>query len=279
LRTVLLLRAAVFLLAMLLPLGAASIRLYLTDGSDLVVSEYQVLEDRVRYYSVERSEWEEIPLTLVDLEKTRRIEKQQQEVYQQRAEEDRIERAAERKARTELHDVPIEDGIYYRDGEKVVTVKQAELKTETSKGRTLLKVLAPVPLAGKQTIEVEGKQSGFVVKNDRPMFYMRLETVNRLGILRLKEKKNARLVQVIQVVPQSKEMIEEQEEVEVFRQQFAPGVYKIWPTEPIPAGEYAVYEYTPGEGNIRVWDFSCRPSTAGSAAGSNTSPADPGKEP
>jgi hypothetical protein len=271
-------RAAVLLLAMLLPLSAANIRLYLTDGGDLLVNEYQVLEDRVRYYSVERSEWEEIPLALVDLEKTRRIEQQQQAAREERAAEDRIERTAERKARTELHRVPIDDGVYYLDGEQVVTVKQAELKTETSKGRTLLKVLAPVPMAGKQTIEVEGKQSGFVVNHDRPMFYMRLETVNRVGILRLKEKKNARLVQVIQTVPQSKEMFEEQEEVEVFRQQYAPGVYKIWPIEAIAAGEYAVYEYTPGEANIRVWDFSCQPVAAG-PAGSSAPSADTDKDP
>jgi hypothetical protein len=214
----------------------------------------------------------------VDLEKTSRIEGQQQKDRQERAAGDRIERAAERKARTEMHRVPINDGIYYLDGDQVVAVKQAELKTETSKGRTLLKVLAPVPLAGKQTIEVEGKRSAFVVNSDRPMFYMRLETVNRLGILRLKEKKNARLVQVTQVVPQSKEMFEEQEEIEVFRQQFAPGVYKIWPIDPIAAGEYAVYEYTPGEGNIRVWDFSCQPSSAGSAAESDTPSADSDKD-
>ena len=273
--------AAVFL-AMLLPLCAANIRLYLADGGgDMMVSEYEVLEDRVRYYSVERSAWEEIPLALVDLEKTRRIEKQQEEARQERAAEERVERAAERKARTELHDVPIDDGVYYRDGDEVVTVKQAELKTETSKGRTLLKVFSPVPMAGKQTVEVEGEHSEFVVTNSRPMFYMRLETTNRLGIIRLKEKKNARLAQVIEVVPQSKEIFEQQEEVEVFRQQYAPGVYKIWPIDSIPAGEYAVFEYTPGEGNIRVWDFSCQPSAADSATdpAPDSAPADSGKDP
>jgi hypothetical protein len=277
--TILLLCAIGFLWALLQPLSAANIRLYLSDGGDLLVSEYEVLEDRVRYYSIERSQWEEIPLAYIDLEKTRRIEKQQQEAREERAAEDRIERAAERKARTELHRVPIDDGVYYDAGDEVVAIKQAELKTETSKGRTLLKVIAPVPLAGKQTLEIEGKQSEFVVHGDRPMFFMRLEAVNRVGILRLKEKKDARLVQVIQIVPQSKEMFEEQEEIEVFRQQFAPGVYKIWPIEPIPAGEYAVYEYTPGEGDIRVWDFSCQPSAAGSAAEAISSTADPGKDP
>jgi hypothetical protein len=273
-------RAALCFFVALLPLGAANIRLYLADGGgDMMVSEYEVLEDRVRYYSVERSTWEEIPLALVDLEKTRRLEKQQEESREERAAEERVERAAEREARTELHDVPIDDGVYHRDGDRVVTVAQAELKTETSKGRTLLKVFSPLPMAGKQTVEIEGEQSEFVVTSSRPIFYMRFETTNRLGILRLKDKKKARLVQVIQVVPQSKEIFEEQEEIEVFRQQYAPGVYKIWPVDPIPTGEYAVFEYTPGEGNIRIWDFSCQPSAADSAADQEDSPADTGKDP
>ena len=114
---------------------------------------------------------------------------------------------------------------------------------------------------------------------DRPMFYMRLENVNRFGILRLKEKKNARLVQVIQVVPQSKEMLEEQEEIEVFRQSSRRAFIRSGPPSRIPAGEYAVYEYTPGEGDIRAWDFSCQPSTAGSNSAPAPPPDDPGKDP
>src|SRR5579875_1448305 len=50
---------------------AANIKLYLKDGSYHLVREYQVETDRVRFYSVERSEWEEMPLSLVDLDKTR----------------------------------------------------------------------------------------------------------------------------------------------------------------------------------------------------------------
>lgn len=47
---------------------AANVKLFLTDGTWHWVREYQVLADRVRYYSVERSDWEEIPLSLADLE-------------------------------------------------------------------------------------------------------------------------------------------------------------------------------------------------------------------
>src|SRR3974377_266805 len=50
----------------------ANIRLYLKDGTYQMAAEYQVQQDRVRYYSTERSDWEEIPLELVDLERTKK---------------------------------------------------------------------------------------------------------------------------------------------------------------------------------------------------------------
>ena len=59
----------IFCLA-LLPSLAANVKLYLKDGTYHVVREYEVQADRVRFYSVERSEWEEIPLDLVDLRRT-----------------------------------------------------------------------------------------------------------------------------------------------------------------------------------------------------------------
>src|SRR5690348_6912144 len=49
---------------------AVNIKLYLKDGTFHVVREYQVESDRVRFYSVERSDWEEIPLDMVDLKRT-----------------------------------------------------------------------------------------------------------------------------------------------------------------------------------------------------------------
>src|ERR1700676_2363099 len=41
-------------------------KLFLTDGTFQIVREYQRQGDRVRYYSVERSSWEEIPARLLD---------------------------------------------------------------------------------------------------------------------------------------------------------------------------------------------------------------------
>ena len=54
----------------------------------------------------------------------------------------------------------------------------------------------------------------------------------------------------------SKEIIEQTDLIDTFRQQLADGLYKIWPTKPLEPGEYAVVEYTEGKGNIQIWDFS-----------------------
>ena len=253
-------------LALLLPLWGQKVKLYLQDGGNLMVKEYEVVEDRVRYYSLERSQWEEIPLELVDLDRTRREVESQTARRREREQEDRIERAARRKARTELHRVPLEDGVYYSDGGKVVPVEQAELKIETSKKRVLLQVLTPVPLLSKSTVEVEDTQAKLIVGDAQPMFYVRLEKITRLAIVRLKDKKKRRLVQEIQKMRQDTELLVKQEELEVFRQQLAPQVYKLWPTEPIPPGNYAVVEHDPGGENVRVWDFTYRNDVSSATA-------------
>src|SRR5579862_2775228 len=50
----------------------ANEKLCLKDGSYQIVSSYEVRGDRVRYFSVERGEWEEVPASLVDFDATKR---------------------------------------------------------------------------------------------------------------------------------------------------------------------------------------------------------------
>jgi hypothetical protein len=243
--------------------AAGNIRLYLKDGSDQLVREYQVAGDRVRFYSIERSEWEEVPRELVDLERTAREQKKLEEEARQKSEEDRAERQAERERRVELQNVPLDDGVYFVDGEKVTPLKQGDVQVKGNKRRSVLKAVAPVPIvAGKATVELAGTQANFVVRSPAPQFYVRLDKAERFGIARLAVKKDSRIVEDLTIIPITKEVAGTPKEVEVFRQQLAPGVYKIWPVEPLEPGEYAVVQFTQDSTqdrvNIQVWDFAYR---------------------
>jgi len=253
-----LLRCALIISLLASSLVAQRIQLFLKGGSEMLVREYEVQGDRVRYYSLERSAWEEIPLSLVDLDKTAKtVERKEDRIEQLRAESAR-ERVAERKARTELHNVPIDDGIYFYLEEEATPLEQSEVITDKSLKRGILKVVSPLPIvAGKNLLMVEGAEARFATTERKPVFFVRQSKLAQFGIVRLEAAKDdRRLVQTVQIHPVSKETFEEFEEVEVFRQQLASGVYRVWPINDLEPGEYALIDFTPGELDLRVWDFS-----------------------
>jgi hypothetical protein len=241
-------------------LFGANVRLFLKDGSYHLVSEYKVLADRVRFYSVERSDWEEIPLELIDLPKTKGAVAARAAELAAETKAEAEEAAAEKAMRKEVASVPAEAGVYYlTDGAPMKPLKQAELRIVTDKKRQILKVLTPIPiLAGKSHVEIDGLQSPFTVTEDRPEFYFRLASEERFGLVRClpAPKGTGRIVERWEVLPVIKEVTIQHEEVKIFRKQVGDALYKVWPMEPLPAGEYAWIEFTEGKGNTQVWDFS-----------------------
>ena len=128
---------ALFLLAV--SALAANVKLYMKDGGYQLVREYTVSGDRVRFYSVERSAWEEIPLELVDLKRTETEVSQRKTKLAEEAkvlsEEDRVERQLQ----DEVMKIPQNPGVYTLEGDKAKLIKQAESVVRTSKGRSILK--------------------------------------------------------------------------------------------------------------------------------------------
>jgi len=164
---------------------------------------------------------------------------------------------AERELKREVSRVPDGPGVYYVRGEALEAIPLGETKLASSKKRSILKAMSPIPIvAGKSTLELDGETSPHKVATSTPEFYVRLSAEQRFAIVKLTPKKAARVVQTWTVIPVSNELMEEHTAVEIFRHQVGEMLYKIWPQKPLERAEYAVIEYTEGKGNTRVWDFS-----------------------
>jgi hypothetical protein len=247
-----------FLMLVLVAAAAQkSYRLYLKEGGHHSVREHKVDGDRIRYYSIERGDWEEIPLDLVDLKKTEK----ELGVREQSAKNERQmqaeEAAVEREMRRIVASMPEDPGLYKLDPQnKVIALKLAESTLVTDKKRQALKLLSPIPIvAGKSTVELGGEKSTTIYSERRPEFYIRLSKPQQFALIQLTPKKGARVVEVVQTIPVSKEKFEERKELEIFRQQLEEGLYKVWPQADLAAGEYAWIEYTDGQVNLMIWDF------------------------
>jgi hypothetical protein len=243
--------------AVTLPLAAANVKLYTTDGEYQLVREYQVEGDRVKFYSVDRSEWEEVPASMIDLKRTETESAAKKALvdHQNRAFDD--EEAARRAEREELAKIPQDSGVYRIENGELRTFKVADITVRTPKGNTALRILSPLPIImGKATVELAGERSANAVHEDRPEFFFQLDQQESFGIVKLKPQKGIRIVEQVEIVPISKEMLEDRASVQVFTKQL-PGdnFYKIWPQEPLAAGEYALIEYIDGKLDLRVWDF------------------------
>ncbi len=255
-------RVLLALLALVLSCWAANLKLYLKDGSFHIVREYQVETDRVRFYSVERSQWEEIPLDLVDLKRTQSEAAARQEAIEKEAKIVSVEEKIERQIQ-EVSRIPQDPGVYWLEGKEAKVLKQAESTVHTNKGRSVLRALAPVPIvSGKATLELAGAHSATVFSNPEQEFYIQLSDVDRFGIVKLSPGKGGvRIVETMTIMPVTKEVEEQPELVDTFQKQLSPdGLYKIWPKQPLAPGEYAVVEYLPGKLNMQVLDFAIKPA-------------------
>jgi hypothetical protein len=255
-------RAACLLLFFACALSAANLKLYFKDGSYQLVREYKVVSDRISFYSVDREDWEEVPLSIVDLDKTKGEIKARADDVRADAAAQASEDKAERDALKEVQSVPAQEGVYLIEDQKLTPLKVGESKIVTDKRRSVLKAISPVPLVnGKATLELDGPHSSQGTANRSPEFYIRLSQDERFGIARMGEHKGNRVVEKLTIQPVVKETLQEPDLVEVFRQQVADGLFKIWPQKPLEPGEYAVVQYSDEKVDIQVWDFFIAPGT------------------
>jgi hypothetical protein len=239
----------------------AADRLYLKDGSYQLVREYEIQKDRVRYYSTERGDWEEIPREMVDFDRTKKEIADRKAVIAADDKAQEEEDAAIRAERKEIQSVPVEPGAYWIHNDKIEALKAAESKIVTNKKRQVLKVLSPVPLvSGKSTVELDGTAASLRITDPRPEFYFRLSGIDAVAIIRITPKKAIRLVENVAIMPVTNEMVEERQIIPTFKKAAEEGLFKIWPEKALEPGEYALVEYVDGQVNMQVWDFGIGPA-------------------
>jgi hypothetical protein len=250
-----------FLALLLLASSAfgAVAKLYLKDGTYHLVREWKREGDRVKFYSTERSDWEEIPVDLVDLRKTEAEMAEQKEALAEEAKTIGEEKKAVRAESDEIRKIPIDAGVYSLDDRQQLRIfPQADTKIHTSKGRTALKIATGLGiLNGKGTVEIDQPHSATIVTNDRQEFFFQLAKEETFGIIKLTPHHNVRVVERLTIAPQGiDQTAEELDEVPSFKKQLTEGgLYKIWPEKPLLPGEYALVEFTPGKVEPRIWDF------------------------
>ena len=242
-------------------------KLVLTDGTFQIVREYQRAGDRVRYYSVERSAWEEIPAALVDWAATQKAEAeqetQQKALVKEIAESERAARLAGLDVDTSFEVrpgtfLPDNVGFYALDGNKIAPMQQEKAALRTEKGRAVAKIVTGVPLiSSKQDMEIPGKQAGLRIHTGDAEFYFRTADKREphLTLLRAEVKGEKRTVAVISTNIAGQQTFKNRE-VSLLQWDAARGLYRYTVDQPLEAGEYAIIETTPSEGqSMFVWTF------------------------
>lgn len=267
--------------------GAAEIprgmKLMLKDGTFQVVREYQRDGERVRYYSLERGDWEEIPASMIDWEATAKAKADAEKsssalvasVHHQE-EAKRMDNVADIDASLRVGEgqfLPQGEGMFVVEGKTIRLLQQVDSQIKTDKARKIEQVLSPVQIVpGKKHMEIPGTRATLRLQSKSPEFYLREVTLNdveesriakssrpgengpEVVLLRTKVTHSGRQFQTIKTLF-GEEMSRDVNELAMQRWEVAPRVYRFTLGEPLPPGEYVMAEVLPDGLNMFVWDF------------------------
>ncbi|HVN09599.1 MAG TPA: hypothetical protein VMV61_11525 [Patescibacteria group bacterium] len=246
-------------------------RLVLRDGNFLLVREYKIAGDRVRYWSVEREAWEEIPSQLVDWDATHKGEAEdaarKKQIDQTLKEIAQRERAASLTVDASLEVapgvfLPDDPGFYVLAGGAVQSISQDLAESHLGKARLLAQIFTPVPIVPtKHSVELKGAHSKFRILDPQPEFYVRTADGHepQLSLVRVRVHHDSRLVTEINtdVAGQSSN---KDIQVRLERWVAASGTYRYTMGEKLKPGEYAFIQTIPDKGlDLYVWDFGVDP--------------------
>jgi len=260
-------------------------KLILKDGSYQIVREYSIVEDRVRYWSVERSEWEEIPVSLVDWDATKKAEAEQEEKDAALDEKIRETRRAEETAGVDEIDASMEVkpglilpdgfGLFAIENRQILTMNQDHANSKIDAGREVERTLAGMPqISSKWHIDLPGKHADIRLTTGDPEFWMRTEDQRepRMVLVQAKIKGNDRALETQSNSAALGTHSYQAAEFQFELTQMAPGVYRLTMNQQLPQGEYAFLEMTADGADLYVWDFGVDPPSPNATASTPPKP-------
>jgi hypothetical protein len=242
-------------------------KLFLKDGGFQLVREYSVAGDRVRYYSLDSSQWEEMPTALVDWDATKKAEAdeaQRDAAIVAKVDSQEKARHAEMKLDTDASleaapgvFLPPGEGLFEFDGKAIFPLKQAATADNLSKKHLLEQVLVPIPIIStRHTVSIPGTRARLRLKTGQPEFYMRTAD-NRepeMELLRVHVHGDSRQVENLDEL--FGETHATRDSISMQRWAIAEGVSRFTLSQTLPPGEYAFAEIVQGQTtSLYVWDF------------------------
>ncbi len=157
-------------------------KLILKDGTYQIVREYERNGERVRYFSEERGDWEELPAAMVDWDATAKDEAASEKAFAALA--DKVHKQEEAKRMDNVTDIdaslqvgegaflPSAEGLFVVEGKSVRLLEQVGAQNKRDKLRTVEQILSPVPIVpGKQTVVIQGAHATLRLHSTTPEFY------------------------------------------------------------------------------------------------------------
>ena len=258
-------------------------KLILKDGNFQLVREYTRNGERVRYFSLERGAWEEIPASMIDWSATQKVEaataardKAELEKLKTQEEATRTDMALDVDASLQTASgmfLPSGEGMFAVEGKKATLLEQAETEAKRDKKQFLKQIASPIPIVPSKTnIELPTAHAKTRLDPSQLEFYLReappdpdqpsaIQKSSRPGesgpeveLVRATVKGNKRVLEQVKALFGEK-LDEARNTVLLQRWEVAPNVYRYTLGEPLLPGEYALAEILPGGINLYVWDF------------------------
>lgn len=241
-------------------------KLVLKDGSYQIVRSYQVEGNRVRYFSVVRSEWEEIPASMVDWNATKKAEEEQIAASKALAVKMKEEQMAEKAASITV-DASIEvlpgvflppgEGMFILDKHAIFSLSHSEASSKLSKGHLLEQVLVPFPvIPSRHVVALKGAHASFRITNSIPEFYLRTTDPGEPNVELIKAHVHGQERRLENIDTLLMQQTQKRKTIPLQEWPVANGVYRFTLGEPLKPGEYALAEVTTKGGmSFEVWDF------------------------